>query len=162
MGSRRTKPSEVFLEWRQLTLHADNKLPFEERHTRWRKLYEANYTDGHWLVPVDDADLISSMGAYLGFESKDYALTRRLSREFLEHPGLAAREPGNPRNRHWMGRELEREFAYDAVDATQHEALAALLEGDIDYGASLIRQAFPDARGWASSFRRIEEWLAEV
>jgi hypothetical protein len=78
----------IFEDWDQLVLSNGAKLPRDERRRRWRALYEKTTRDGAWIVPLDDANLVGSLGWALAMEDKDFMRARELARSLLHHPEM--------------------------------------------------------------------------
>lgn len=114
----------VYDAWDQLVLDKGAKLSLQERQAGWRALYDRCYVDGAWTIPIHDAELVTSLGFYLGWETGSYEAARGHSHELLDHPGFAELSLG------------------DAHEWRRKEANAAYLCGDKEHAIKQLRQIF--------------------
>lgn len=98
----------IYEAWDQLVLDKGAKLSFAERHPGWNDLRNRCYMDGAWAIPIHDAELVTSLGFYLGWEARSFHDSRDRIRELLDHPDfeqLSGRE-----SREWVAKEAVAAF----------------------------------------------------
>ncbi len=118
----------VYDAWDQLVLDKGAKLSFAERYAGWQALYERCYIDGKWTIPVHDAELVTSLGFYQGWETRSFQDSRDRVRELLDHPDFA---------------QLSR---WESHDWVAKEATATFLCGDTGHALGQLRRCL-ETRG---------------
>ena len=113
----------VFSAWDELVLDKGAKLSLDERRSRWLGLYHRTYVDGKWIVGVDDAALVASLGETLAMIADEYERARDLLRQFFLHPDLTPKQ---------LVREYESLFI--------REAIADILCGNVEDAIERLRQ----------------------
>lgn len=114
----------VFSAWDELVLDKGAKLSLDERRSRWLGLYHRTYVDGKWIVGVDDAALVASLGETVAMIADEYERARDLLRQFFLHPDLTPKQ---------LVREYESLFI--------REAIADILCDNVEAAIDRLRRA---------------------